>query len=91
MPRPHPTPDCRCRLCWLYANDERYRRLWDDRPIPPAAVPLPCVHEGHTRPAPGGVPDGKTYLRCDAGRGDPPGVVCRCHCGPGCGGYEAAD
>lgn len=24
-----------CRLCWLFHNDERYRRLWEDKFVPP--------------------------------------------------------
>jgi hypothetical protein len=24
-----------CRLCWLYHNDDRYRRLWDGLPLEP--------------------------------------------------------
>ena len=79
-----------CRLCWLYANRADYRRLWDTGEVsPPKPVPLPCVHEGHTRPPPAGAVPTRTYLHCDAGMGDPPGAVCRCHCNPGCSKYEA--
>ncbi len=48
MPKPckHPEIDLKgkpyemgsCRLCWLYSNDERYRRLWDEAPAPPAPI-----------------------------------------------------
>ena len=78
-----------CRLCWLYAHREDYRRLWDGPPPAPAPVPLPCVHEGPPVRGPAAPDLVRDYLRCGAGLGDPPGVVCRCHCGPGCGRYEA--
>lgn len=30
--------DCgRCRICWLWQHDERYRRLWANRPAPKPA------------------------------------------------------
>jgi hypothetical protein len=41
MPRPcqddHPQSPDACRLCWLWENDSRYRRLWSagDPPPPP--------------------------------------------------------
>lgn len=28
---PEPVPG-RCRACWLYCNDERYRKLWSGEP-----------------------------------------------------------
>lgn len=35
----HPTPvPERCRLCWLFVNDERYRTHWSDD------LKLICVH-----------------------------------------------
>lgn len=54
MPRPCETwhaerPDC--RLCWLYANDPRYRRLWGGpSPNPPPAAAKDCVHLGPALP-----------------------------------------
>lgn len=37
---PGPYQDGQCRQCWLYANDGRYRKMWDDLPTrPPEACP----------------------------------------------------
>lgn len=58
---PEPTTDGRCRVCYLFVNDERYRKVWTNPPAPPrrphfahprvpARVQLPqrppCPHEG---------------------------------------------
>lgn len=41
-----------CRVCWLFANDLRYRKLWADKTAVPSSS---CVHFGN--------PTGKT-VRC---------------------------
>jgi hypothetical protein len=52
-PRPCTCDRETCRLCWLYANDRRYRRLWggSTEGMAPASreyAPdtLPCEHRG---------------------------------------------
>lgn len=35
----------KCRLCWLYHNDPRYKKLWG-RGQPARPVRAPCAHEG---------------------------------------------
>jgi hypothetical protein len=44
-----PVPE-RCRLCWLVANDSRYRALWSageaTTPMPTVRRPLPCLYLG---------------------------------------------
>ena len=41
-----------CHLCWLFWNDQAYRRHWSDETLPrkrrkrPARLALPCVHLG---------------------------------------------
>lgn len=32
-----------CRLCWLYHNDDRYRKLWDNSAAPQPALQAPSL------------------------------------------------
>lgn len=52
-------------------------------------VAPPCRHQGRAVPPPPGTNPHRRYLRCEAGKGDPPGVVSCFACNPACGRYEA--
>ena len=90
----HESPVAGCRLCWLFANDSRYRELWNNthsgnsQPTRQAKEIRLCVFyvDGESvlgDEAPDLVRD---WRRCGMGHG----VVCPCllMCGPACPDYQ---
>jgi hypothetical protein len=99
MPRPceadHEPKPATCRLCWLYANDRRYRARWDGRKGKAGQRPADCTHLGVATGARVACPTcaGRVELRlfhcavygeCTTGKAAP-GVAC-CQ---GCPDYES--
>jgi FkbM family methyltransferase len=77
-----------CRVCWLWRNDNRYRRLWGE-------PPGPCVHLGPEVVGLRQCPTCRGNVRvkefaCALGLGVAGRAVPTQDCGPGrCAGYQA--
>jgi hypothetical protein len=59
-----------CRLCWLYAHDADYRRLWDNQADQAGHPPqpnrgLPCIYLGTVEDRLGCPCPGKWVRKCD--------------------------
>lgn len=52
--QPGPYQEGTCRLCWLYFNDETYRKLWDGEGVQAQAQTFPAPQPAPQQPKPRG-------------------------------------
>ena len=89
-----------CRVCWLYTNDQRYRKLWDkDQPYEATrTAPKPCTHYERADRVPVarliklGLSTARDYRTCEHPAQPLGEFVCPCQgCGSACPGYTLED